>query len=203
MRRALLPLAVFVSLIGLSACETAPPKNQDNACEIFRHEPSWFHAMERAEARWGAPIHIQLAIMRQESAFKARAKAPRDHILWVIPWGRKSSAYGYAQAQDPTWDWYRDKSGNWNADRDDFDDAADFVSWYVAQTTRMTGLSKWNAYGQYLAYHEGQGGYKRGTYNSKPWLISVARKVERNANIYSAQIAKCRDEFDGPWWWPF
>lgn len=198
-----LGIALAMGALSLTGCATSPPQNVSNACEIFREKSGWFKAMEKAEARWGAPIGLQLAIIRQESAFVHNAKPPRKHILWVIPWGRESDAYGYPQAKDATWDWYRDKSGRGGADRNDLDDAADFVSWYVAQTYRLTGTPKHDAFNQYLAYHEGHGGFQRGTWRSKQWLINVARKVERNASVYNAQIAKCRDEFDGPWWWPF
>ncbi|MET0052341.1 MAG: hypothetical protein ABW095_14870, partial [Candidatus Thiodiazotropha sp.] len=76
--------------------------------------------------------------------------------------------------------------------------------WYVYQTHRKTGVSKWDAYNQYLAYHEGQGGYQRGSYKKKAWLMEVARKVDQNAKRYRAQIAECRDELERGWsLWPF
>lgn len=147
---------------------------------------------------------MQLAIIYQESRFRARAKAPKDTLLGFIPWGRKSSAYGYAQVKDTTWEWYIDKTGNWGADRDDFEDVTDFIGWYGNKSHRRLGISKWDAYRQYLAYHEGHGGYARKTYLKKPWLIRVARKVKRRAERYRAQIARCQDEFEGGWsLWPF
>jgi len=48
-----------------------------------------------------------MAIIRQESSFQADAQPPRSRILWIIPGPRPSSAYGYSQALDGTWDWYR------------------------------------------------------------------------------------------------
>jgi hypothetical protein len=71
-------------------------------------------------------------------------------------------------------------------------------------SNRMLGISRWDAYSQYLAYHEGQGGYKRGTYQRKPWLLKVARKVESRAKSYQTQLARCEDELDSGWsLWPF
>ncbi|MGB0920088.1 MAG: transglycosylase SLT domain-containing protein [Alphaproteobacteria bacterium] len=199
----------ILALSGLMvACaNTSPPASVDNACAIFAERPDFYDAMADAEEKWGAPIQIQLAIMRQESSFDGKARPPRTWFLWVIPTGRKSSAYGYAQAKTDTWDWYRKDSGSGGADRDDIDDAADFVGWYIAKTHTMTGVSKWDAFGQYLAYHEGQGGYQRGTWRKKSWLQNVARKVERNAGNYGAQLQKCRknleNERSGSWFWPF
>lgn len=148
------------------------------------------------------PVHVSMAIIKQESGFRARARPPRRKLLWFIPWTRPSSAYGYAQALDSTWDLYKDETNSWFADRDDFGDAVDFVGWYVDKSHRMAGISKWNARHQYLAYHEGQTGYKRGTWKKKKWLQNVAGKVESTANRYSGQLKGCRDKLERGWW-PF
>lgn len=121
-------------------------------------------------------------------------------MLGFIPWGRKSSAYGYAQVKDETWDWYKDKTGNWGADRDDFGDAVDFIGWYGNISNKTLGISKSDAKNQYLAYHEGHGGFKRKSYYQKPWLIEVAAKVEKNAARYRAQQGACKDKLDGSGW---
>ena len=122
----------------------------------------------------------------------------------MIPWGRISSAYGYAQAKDSTWEWYVEKTGNRGADRDDFEDAVDFIAWYVHMSNRMLGISKWDAYSQYLAYHEGQGGYRNKSYNGKPWLIKVAKQVKARAGSYHTQLARCESTLDDGWdLWPF
>ena len=194
----------MVALILYGGCSTDPPRDISNSCEMFEDKSGWYKDPKRSYEKWGVPIHVQLAIIYQESKFVDDAKPPRDYLLWLIPWGRVSSAYGYAQAQDSTWDWYIEKTGNRGADRDDFGDAVDFVGWYGDMSHRLLGISRWDAYRQYLAYHEGHGGYKRGTYSEKPWLIKVARKVESRARDYRAQLAKCEDELDSGWdLWPF
>ena len=109
---------------------------------------------------------------------------------------RKSSAYGYAQAQNPAWKDYRRDTGNSGADRDDFDDAIDFIGWYTHQTQRQLGISKWDAYNQYLAYHEGRGGYKSGDWKNKSWLKKVARQVRDQAARYNQQFQTCKAELD-------
>ena len=47
-----------------------------------------------------------VAIMGEGAFFRQDAKAPRNYLLWIIPWGRVSTAAGYAQAKEllPT-DW--------------------------------------------------------------------------------------------------
>jgi len=44
---------------------------------------------------------------------------------------------------------------------------------------------------RYLAYHEGWNGYARGTHKRKKWLLGVAKKVDRQANRYRAQLQRC------------
>jgi hypothetical protein len=183
-------------------CGTAPPKKADNACTIFEEKDGWYEAARAAEKRWGTPIQVQLAIIRQESGFREDAKPPHDTFLGVPMWWRVSDAYGYAQALDNTWDWYVEKTGNRFADRDDFEDAADFVAWYADVSQRTLGISKWDAYNQYLAFHEGHGGFQRKTFNTKPWLIAVAHRVGRYAREYGAQLKGCRAGLEkGTGWW--
>lgn len=43
------------------------------------------------------------------------------------------------------------------------------------------------------------GGYKRGTYKKKKWLMSVANKVKNRASRYGAQLQKCEDDLDKSW----
>lgn len=179
----------------LSGCATTPPPSDTrNACAIFQEHKPWYRHMKRAEKKWGMPVHIQLAIMKQESHFVHNAKPPRGKILWVIPGPRKSSAYGYAQAQDTTWEWYKSETGKRGADRNDFKDASDFISWYGNKSREMAGISLWDSYNQYLAFHEGQGGFNRKTYENKKWLLGVASKVQKNSETYGAQLKSCEDK---------
>lgn len=198
-----LPLAWLATLM-LAGCVTTPPRQTDDLCQIFEQRRGWYKAAKRSESRWGVPIQVQMAIIHQESGFRARAKPPRRRLLGFIPTTRLSSAYGYAQAKDDTWDWYRDKTGNHGADRDNFADAVDFVGWYGQMSQRLAGVSKWDAEAQYLAYHEGHGGYRNGSYRKKSWLVTVAKKVDGRASRYGSQLAGCRDRLDRGWWfWPF
>ncbi len=132
-----------------------------------------------------------MSIMYQESAFQARARPPMRYFAGFIPYGRPSDAYGYAQALDGTWAAYKRDTGSRFRSRSDFGDAMDFIQWYMQQTTTINRIPKTDAYRQYLNYHEGQGGYARGSYNRKPWLIKVAKKVERRAQRYKAQLQQC------------
>ena len=147
MKNIILPLI----LAPLLACTTSPPKNTENICSVFREKDDWYDDSKDSFEKWGVPIHVQMAIMYQESRFVADAQPPRPYLLGFIPWFRSSSAYGYPQAQDGTWDWYQDETGRWSADRDDFADATDFIGWYCSISNRDLGISKWDTKNQYLA----------------------------------------------------
>ena len=192
-------------LIGLflvlSGCSTYQPRHIDNICHIFYGEIDWYEAARDAQRQWGTPMFVTMAIMHQESRFIDDAQPARPWLLGIIPLPRDSSAYGYAQAQDPVWGEYRRLTGNSGADRDDFADSIDFIGWYTNGTQKRLKVSKWDAYGQYLAYHEGRGGYARKTYENKPWLKKVAKKVKHRALRYNKQLKTCKadldDEIDG------
>lgn len=189
--RILCNLLLFIFVVMLIGCATRPPRDVNNLCSIFREHHRWRSDAFDVQRRWLVPVHVQMAIMHQESKFDANATPPRTKLLWVIPWRRPSTAYGYSQALRSTWAEYKRSSGGMWASRDDFYDAVDFMGWYANQAYLKAGISRHNAYQLYLAYHEGVGGYQRKTYLHKPWLMSVAKKVEVRAQIYQAQLRRC------------
>ena len=198
MQRACIALLVLFCL-GAGGCTTAPPSEPDDLCAIFDEKDGWHTAARSAEKRWGAPLAIPMAIMYQESSFHAKAKPPVRWFLGFIPLGRGSSAYGYSQAQSPAWNDYQNESGNAWSDRDDFADAMDFVQWYIDKTHRLNGVAKTDAYALYLNYHEGWGGYRRGSYRHNRALIGIAHKVEARAARYGKQYASCRKRLSRGW----
>lgn len=183
-------------------CAT-PPKNTKNLCLIFDEKGGWYKDAKRAYRRWGSPIPVMMAMMHRESSFKRKAKPPRKRILLIIPGPRSSTAYGYSQALESTWNIYKRETGRYGADRNDFDDAIDFIGWYNHKSHIECGIRPDNAYALYLAYHEGQGGFNRGTYKNKDWLKKAANEVASQAKYYQEQLQGCQKRLEGPWWWPF
>ncbi|MCK5663676.1 MAG: hypothetical protein KAI17_09320 [Thiotrichaceae bacterium] len=178
-----------------AGCAVYQPTDTNNICHIFQGETDWYESAIDAQKKWNTSIPAMMAFMHQESRFVAQAQPDRDWFLWIIPLPRKSSAYGYAQAQDPVWDEYT-SDGNAFDTRDDFDDAINFIGWYMHGSTRTLGIKKSDVYSQYLAYHEGRGGFKRKTYNKKPWLKKVASKVTRQSQRYQTQLNSCKTRLD-------
>ena len=194
-------LALITCMLMLGGCMPSAPNNLNNACDIFAQYPQWYWDTLASYRKWGVPISVQMAIIKYESHFVANARPPRKTYLWIIPGPRPSTAYGYSQALDGTWRHYITDTGNSGASRTNFADAADFVGWYANMANRIARISKRNAYALYLAYHEGIGNYQKGTYRQKGWLISVAKKVERQALIYRQQIHQCKHNIPKPSFW--
>ncbi len=182
---------IILVILGSCARENRPPRQQDNACSILEQRRGWLRDMQRTEATWGAPIHVQMAIIWKESSFRARVRTRKVYVLGSIPNGHISSAYGFSQALDGTWDEYREMTGKHGAVRSDFGDATDFIGWYMSRSVSRSGIAMDDAYNQYLAYHEGHGGYNRGSYRGKDWLLNVARQVQNRADLYEQQLQSC------------
>lgn len=192
-------LLLLCCAVLLSACTASQPKDVNDICAMFKEKDDWYDDAADASDEWGSPIPVMMAIMYQESRFQAKAKPPRKKILGFIPGPRPSSAYGYSQAKKSTWKDYKRSAGRYGSDRDDFADAVDFVGWYNYQSYKRSGISRKDTYRLYLAYHEGHGGYNRGTYRKKKWLMDVARKVERKASTYQQQLAGCEKDLKRGW----
>jgi hypothetical protein len=184
---------IIVFLLGsCGGSSTTPPRDLDNACTILQQRPDYYKAFRATERKWGIPIHVQMATIHQESKFVGDARTPFRYVLGVIPMGRQSSAFGYGQALDGTWDEYLVAERKRGARRDRIEDATDFMGWYKNISRERNGIALTDARNQYLAYHEGHAGFRRASYNSKPWLVGVAGKVEARAAMYQQQIAGCR-----------
>ena len=183
-------IILFFLLIGCSSI----PKNTSNSCSIFNERYFWYKYTKKVEEKWGTPIYIQLAIIKMESDFDWLAKPPRSKIFKVIPYKRPSSSFGYSQAVSGTWEQYKKETGNKLATRARFKDSVDFIGWYTNKTETILKISKKDAFKQYLAYHEGWGNFKNYKKNKK--VIGIAKKVERQSNIYKKQLSKCKNSLN-------
>lgn len=195
-----------ILLIAACAGTQNAPDDPHDLCEIFRENPEWYESAHESFQRWGTPIPVLMAIMYKESGYRAKARPPRTTCLCVLPGPRPSSAYGYSQAVDETWKRYQAETGRWGADRDDFSDSVDFIGWYCYQSRLRCGIAANDAYSLYLAYHEGQEGFNGRSYRGNRWLLAAAGRVQRRANIYASQLARCEEEFQkggGCCLWPF
>ncbi|MFB9947676.1 transglycosylase SLT domain-containing protein [Rhizobium puerariae] len=187
-------IAFFIALMALTltACASAPSRIT-NACAIFEQRDglfnNWSRQAKAVEREYGVSVPILMATIYVESGFRPYAKPPRKYVLGIIPWGRVSSAYGYAQALDGTWSTYKKDTGRWGASRSDFGDAIHFVGWYHNQSHVKNGIPLSDSYNLYLAYYSGQAGYERGQFSSG--TRQAAQKSAGMAARYEAQLRRC------------
>ena len=180
---------IFLSFLIISGCSSIP-KNTSDGCSIFSEKYFWYKHAVKAEKKWGTPIYLQLAIIKMESDFDWLAKPQRQKLFKVIPYKRPSSSFGYSQAVKGTWKQYKEDTGNKYASRARFKDSVDFIGWYTNKTKSILKIPLTDPFKQYIAYHEGWGGYKNYKKNQK--VILLAKKVENNSNKYKKQLENCK-----------
>ena len=186
-------IVIILAFVFIQSCGifNRVPYSQNDACKILEKKTSWRKSVNSSSKKWGVSPGLQLAFIKTESNFRARAKTPRKFFLGIIPTGRISSAYGYSQALNGTWDWYKKDTGNKSARRTNFSDSTDFIGWYVNQTHKKLKISKSNVYRQYLAYHQGHAGYRSGRYKSSEAIMAVAKRTSKTASIFEKQLKNC------------
>ncbi len=174
----------------INGCSSIP-SNTSNSCSIFDERYLWYKHAKKSEQKWGTPIYLQLAIIKIESGFDWLAKPPRQKLFKIVPYKRPSSSFGYSQAVKGTWKQYKTETGNKFATRTRFKDSVDFIGWYTTKTEKILKVSKTDAFKQYIAYHEGWGNYKN--YKSNKKVINLAKRVEKQSNIYKKQLSDCQN----------
>jgi hypothetical protein len=184
---------IFFIFFFFTACSSIPT-NTSNSCLIFDERYLWYKHSKNVEQKWGTPIYIQLAIIKMESDFDWLAKPARKKLFKVIPYKRPSSSFGYSQAVKGTWEQYKRETGNKLATRARYKDSVDFIGWYTSKTEEILKISKKDAFKQYLAYHEGWGNFKNYKKNKK--VIKLAKKVEKQSNIYKKQLFNCQNSLN-------
>ena len=190
--RGLAAALLMLAAAMLVGCTSRPLSNTEDLCKIFKERPRWHRSALASAERWRIPTPVMMAVVNKESSYVAKARPPRDRFLWIIPWKRPSSAYGFAQATDEAWSDYLRETRNRSADRDEFADAIDFVGWYLNRSHRHLNIATDDARALYLTYYAGMGGYQRGTWRNNEWLKDAAVRVATRASRYERQLASCR-----------
>jgi len=184
---------LFIFLFFITACSSIP-KHPQNACKIFGERYLWWKSAKKAEEKWGIPIYIQLAIIKQESGFDWLARPPRHKLFKVIPYKRKSSSLGYSQALRGTFRDFQKETGRKLATRIRFADATDFIGWYLDKASKELKISKKDARLLYLSYYLGISDYKN--YKKSKKALVYAKRVRDIASDYRKQLTICRDNLN-------
>tara|TARA_B100001769_G_C22038333_1_gene558009 strand:+ start:519 stop:1133 length:615 start_codon:yes stop_codon:yes gene_type:complete len=183
-------LIIFLFLYSCSSI----PKNTNDGCSIFSERYWWYKHSKKIEQKWGVPIYIQLAFIKMESDFDWLAKPKREKIFKVIPFKRSSTSFGYSQAIKGTWKQYKSETNNPLATRTRYKDSVDFIGWYINKTEKILKISKNNVFKQYIAYHEGWGGYKNYKKNQK--VMQLANRVKIQSDKYKRQLENCKTKLN-------
>lgn len=187
--------SLIIACLFLAQCATQP-KNITNACAILEQNEgligSWDKSLKKTEKKYGIPAHIILATVYVESSFRPYAKTKRTKLWGFIPWKRQSSAYGYAQVLDKTWEHYKKATKrNFLASRANFADAIDFIGWYYKEAVRRNHIAPTDCYNLYLNYYMGQGAYARNKGQASPAIRKAALRAAEMAKIYEKQLRLC------------
>lgn len=172
--KSVLKLIFSLSLFGaIFLCVPANAQTRD-ACALLDNHEGWREDLEQASETWGISKGAILAIIDQESRFRANAS--------------NGVNYGYAQSNPQTWNWFRREAGRPSASRTDFGDSAHFIGWHFKTMSKRLGLSMDNVAGQYLVYKMGEGGYRaRGNSGGS----AHSRQIAVRATMFDYQLTDC------------
>ena len=184
-------LIVCVGAILTACVSTAPPRNTADACKIFNEKRSWYRNALNTERKWNIPVSILMSVIKKESSFRHNARPPRKQGFLGLPGRRLSTAFGYAQAKNQTWNDYMKATRNYGASRSNFQDAIDFVGWYLNNAARVNKIPRNSAHNLYISYHEGLTGYRLGRWRGSA-VVGMASTVQRQADLYETQLQNCK-----------
>jgi len=179
----------LILLLFVISCSSVP-KNTVDACAIFDEKYLWYKFAKASQDKWGAPIELQMAIIKKESGFDFLARPERTKLFKVIPWTRKSSSLGYSQAVEDTWEVYKKKTDQKLAIRTSFYYSTDFIGYYINETYKKKKIPKDSYFKQYLYYYNGW------TSKQRPESVIYAKEVASTARKYRTQLKRCKSKLN-------
>lgn len=180
----------MVSLVWTCSQAVLTPTDYDKRiCRVVQSNWGWSYSINKAAKRYDISPGLLLSIIYHESGFQPRVRPKPYKILGFIPW-QMSTAYGYGQIKNETWEWYKSHNPGWFQSRTNFTDTLDFIGWYY-QLFLKKAKTDYLHRDFYLAYHEGLGGYERGTYHNNKWLMNKANQVALRAELYDEALREC------------
>ena len=189
-------MSFIICVFLLAGCSSTTSKKiatakMHNICPTLKKKPEWYRSARAASKRWGTSPQVLLAMVHKESGFRHNARPVNPSPKKGKKSKYLSSAYGFAQALDGTWNHYKRHTGRHKARRDNFNDSIHFMAWYNHQSISQCKIRKNDAYNLYLAYHEGHGGFNKRTHKKKKGILRYAKEVEAQAKAYQVQLKQC------------
>lgn len=185
LQKAALLLVLYLALMAgavLLAPSPAQAQNRD-PCALLAAREGWRTILSDVEARWGVSPGAVLAVIDQESRFRADARGAG------ASGANPTRNFGYAQANIRTWNAFL-RGANWqgSSSSTDFEASAHFVGWHFAVLGRRNGLALTDVAGNYLVYKLGEGGYRRGAPASARRLAAT---IANRAAAHDRALADC------------
>ena len=164
------------------------PSQQEvaDACLLLKQNRPWHEALRDTARNWGAPMGFQLAVIKQESSFDGERPAASRRPPMVRARRRRTRVIGQGLqpgARIPRGRCTRRRPATGAPAATTSATSSDFIGWYFSTTGKRTGLGQFDYKGHYLAYHEGAGGYLKGTWTrpSAGWSIPPPASPSRPA----------------------
>jgi len=76
-------LSSFLLIFLMSCASNSPPSTTTDVCKIFKERYSWYKAAKKTEKRWKIPVYVSMAIIKQESSFRADARPGKNKTLRI------------------------------------------------------------------------------------------------------------------------
>ncbi|MEE2769616.1 MAG: transglycosylase SLT domain-containing protein [Pseudomonadota bacterium] len=184
---------IFIILFTLVGCAPQKVTKKEDVCEVYNKNFNWYRSAVRAQNKYHIDANIIMAVMAQESNFTYNARPQKNYVFNFVPWGYKTSARGYAQVIDGAWDDYKKQTNQWFPSRHSFNDACDYVGWYLNKASKRLHINRNDSYHLYLAYHQGLTGYKRHDEKHDQKLNLIAKKVQKNTQRYQSEFKQCKN----------
>ena len=191
----IVPRSAFALYIAATLClcgchmpiRKAPMRN---ACDFLYANPR-VNQYVRHYAPTPGKQALTLAFIKHESGFQAKARPVKKWLIrgW-IPWTYHSSARGYAQITDATWQDFS-QAQNGLVSRYALVDHIHFINWYFYKHERHLS-NPGNFYEAYFLYHDGPAGYYQKKYRRSHRLHRFTQRVAADAQRYQHQLANCQ-----------
>lgn len=163
------------------AAQQAHAQTQD-MCALMARNPGWADAVRSASLTWKVSPGTILAVIDQESRFKATAKGAGAVNANSV------RNFGFAQANLRTWNWFLRDTGRASGSRSNFALSADFVGWHFTEMETRTGIPRSQFVSHYLIYKLGEGGFRRGVPQQ---ARSLASTLSVRAKFHDRKLWNC------------
>lgn len=169
-------LALWAVVPGLAQAQTRDP------CGLLDRQEGWADALKVASQTWRVSPGTLLAVIDQESRFRANAMGAGA----TGPNGVRN--FGFAQANLRTWNWFLRDTGRGSGARTDFALSVQFVGWHFATMERRLGIPRDQTVRHYLVYKMGEGGFRRGASAASR---AIATRLSSRAQTHDTALQAC------------